>query len=275
MPLVDEASRKDVRQVQKEKALEDMAQGLIAYPLWGALGWQDIKQRYRRSSIGPFWITLSLGVTVAVMGMLYAKLFGQDIHTYLPYLATGMVIWSLISGIVNDSPSVFISSEGIIKQIPMPFGVHAMRMIWRNTIIFFHNMIVVLLVMVLFGVRPGWNILLLPLAVGLIVVNGYWVAIMLGILGARFRDIVQMVANVVQVLFFLTPVMWTAKSIHHKLWILNFNPLYHVLEIVRNTLLGGEIPLLSWAFVVVMAVLGGSLTFWLLTRYRRRIAYWL
>ncbi|EIJ76810.1 MAG: lipopolysaccharide transport system permease protein [Leptospirillum sp. Group II 'C75'] len=129
--------QKIINPIQRKKAIEDIKIGLMSYSLWGALGWQDIRQRYRRSSIGPFWITLSLGVTVTMMGMLYAKLFHQDIHYYVPYLATGMVVWSLVSGIINEAPSVFISSEGIIKQIPMPFGVHAMRMIWRNTIIFF------------------------------------------------------------------------------------------------------------------------------------------
>lgn len=266
---------KDALQIQREKAVEDMKRGFLSYSLWGALGWQDIRQRYRRSSIGPFWITLSLGVTVGTMGYLYAKLFHQDVRVYLPYLSTGMVVWSFVSGIVNESPLVFISSEGIIKQIPMPFGIHAMRMIWRNTIIFFHNMIVVLLVMLIFGVNPGWNILLFPFALALIVMNGYWMAVLLGILGTRYRDIVQMVSNVVQVLFFLTPVMWMTKSIKHKTWILDLNPLYHVLAIVRNTLLGGPVPVSSWGIVLLMTIIGGGLTLLLLTRYRQRISYWL
>ena len=267
--------KKDIGDLQREKALEDMKRGIVSYALWGSLGWQDIRQRYRRSAIGPFWITLSLGLTVTVMGVLYAKLFHQDVHVYLPYLATGMVIWSLLSGIVNESPSVFIAAEGIIKQIPMPFGIHAMRMVWRNTIIFFHNMIVVLLVMIIFGINPGWNFLLFPAALGLVVVNGYWVAILLGILGARYRDIVQMVSNVVQVLFFLTPVMWTARSIQHSAWILDLNPLYHVLEILRNTLLGGKLPVRSWVLVLLMTGLGWMLAFFLLSHFRRRISYWL
>lgn len=237
--LNEEVPPKNIGEIQREKAFDDMKRGLLSYELWGSLGWQDIRQRYRRSVIGPFWITLSLGVTVVVMGILYAKLFHQDVHTYLPYLATGMVVWSLISGIVNESPSVFISAEGIIKQIPMPFGVHAMRMVWRNTIIFLHNMIVIVLVLLIFASNPGWNILLFPLALTLVVLNGYWVSILLGILGTRYRDIVQMVTNVVQVLFFLTPVMWTDRSIQHKTWILDVNPLYHVLVVVRSTLLGG------------------------------------
>ncbi len=257
------------------KAREDIRKSFLSYPLWTTLGWQDIKQRYRRSVLGPFWITLSLGVTVGMMGVLYAKLFHQDIHLYLPYLASGMVVWSLISAFINESATVFIQSEGIIKQVPMPFGIHVLRMIWRNVIIFFHNMVVVVVVMVVFGANPGWKILLFPLAMVLIVLNGYWVGILLGILGTRFRDIVQIVSNVVQILFFLTPVMWMASSIQHQVWILEYNPLYHVFNIARNGLLGGDVPVRSWEIVLLMTVVGWYLAFRLLVRYRSRIAYWL
>lgn len=264
-----------MRSVRVLKAVEDIRNSLLSYPLWLSLGWQDIKQRYRRSALGPFWITLSLGVTVVMMGVLYAKLFKQDIRFYLPYLATGMVIWSLISTMINESATVFIQAEGIIKQIPMPFGIHVLRMIWRNVIIFFHNMLVVLAVMLFFRVNPGWNIFLFPFAVFLIVLNGYGVGILLGILGTRFRDIVQIVASIVQILFFVTPVMWTASSIKNKIWIIQSNPLFHVFNIARNGLLGGAIPWHSWGVVLLMTVLGWGLAFRMLVRYRARIAYWL
>lgn len=256
-------------------AIEDIQKSLSSYQLWVALGWQDIKQRYRRSALGPFWITLSLGVTVVVMGILYAKLFNQNIHFYLPYLATGMVIWSLISTMINESSTVFIHAEGIIKQIPLPFGIHVMRMIWRNVIIFFHNMLVVLGVLLFFGVNPGWDIFLFPIVILLIAINGYWLGLLLGILGTRFRDIVQIVASIVQILFFITPVMWIPSNIKNKIWIVDCNPLYHLFNIARNGLLGGEIPWKSWVVVLLMTLLGWALAFRMLVRYRSRIAYWL
>ena len=263
------------RDLQIKKAIDDINKSFISYHLWGTLGWQDIKQRYRRSALGPFWITLSLGVTVAIMGILYAKLFHQDVRTYLPYLTTGMVIWTLISGILNDSVSVFIQAEGIIKQIPLPFGVNVLRMIWRHTVIFFHNMVVVLIVLFLFRINPGWHVLLFPFAMGLVFINAFWVSLLLGIWGTRYRDIVQIVSNIVQILFFLTPVIWRASTIQNNRWILEFNPLYHFLAIVRNTLIGGVLPAESWAIVMGIMVVGWFLTFLLLVRYRSRIAFWL
>lgn len=257
------------------KAKSDIRNSLFSYPLWTTLGWQDIKQRYRRSSLGPLWITLSLGISVLAMGFLYAKLFHQDIHSYLPFLSVGMVFWALISSLLIESTVVFIGAEGIIKQIPMPFGVHILRMIWKNIIIFLHNMVVVVAVMLFFGVVPGLNLLLFPLCIFLIMANAYWVGILLGILGTRYRDIGQIVASLVQILFFVTPVMWSPGSIQKKVWIMEYNPLFHVMTIARNSLLGGPVSLVSWGVVSGMAVIGWLAAFHLLVRYRGRIAYWL
>ena len=258
-----------------EKATDDIRSSLLAYPLWMTLGWQDIKQRYRRSSLGPLWITLSLAITVLTMGFLYAKLFHQDIHTYLPFLSVGMVFWALISSLITESTTVFIGAEGTIKQIPMTFSIHVLRMIWKNFIIFLHNMVVVVGVMFFFGVNPGFNLLLFPLAVLLIMLNGFWVAILLGIIGTRYRDIAQVVSSIIQILFFITPVMWSPASIQNKLWIMEWNPLFHLMTIARNSLLGGPVSLVSWGVVAAMAALGWGVAFRMLVRYRSRIAYWL
>lgn len=258
-----------------ERARKDILDSLVSRHIWLTLGWLDIKQRYRRSALGPWWITLSLGITVLTMGVLYAKLFKQDIHSYLPFLAIGMVFWNLVSALITESSTVFIAAEGIIKQLPMSFGIHVLRMIWRNVIIFFHNMLVVFGVLLFFGIRPGPSLLLFPLVVILVMANGYWVGILVGILGTRFRDIAQIIASVVQILFFLTPVMWTPASLTHKVWIMEYNPLYHVLAIARNSLTGGAIPYASYGVVFGMTFLGWILAFRFLVRYRSRIPYWL
>jgi ABC-2 type transport system permease protein len=275
--LLEHKGREDfiLQSVAISKAVEDIQKSFLSSSLWLTLGWQDIKQRYRRSVLGPFWITLSLGITILVMGFLYAKLFRQDIRMYIPYLASGMVFWSFISTVINESTTVFIQAEGIIKQIPMPFGIHVLRMIWRNVIIFFHNLVVLAVVMIVFHVIPGRNILLLPMVLFMLVLNSYWIGILLGVLGTRFRDIVQIVASIVQILFFLTPVMWTSSSIQHNVWVVEFNPFYHVFTIARNAVLGGNVPITSWAIVLLMTLVGWAIAFHLLARYRARIAYWL
>src|SRR6476661_5350769 len=74
------------------RARRDLVDGFARRELWAHLGWQDIKQRYRRSVLGPFWITIATGVTAIAMGGLYSKLFKLELSEHLPYVTLGVVI---------------------------------------------------------------------------------------------------------------------------------------------------------------------------------------
>ncbi len=239
------------------------------------LGWSEIRQRYRRSALGPFWLTISTGILVAGMGPLYGRLFGQEVGSYFPFLAIGFIVWQLIASLVNDSGQVFIAAEQYIKQVRMPFTIHVLRMVWRNAIIFAHNFVIVILVLVAFV--PAWNWRLLMALPGLILVliNGIWLALLLGMLCARFRDIPQIVTSIVQVAFFLTPVMWRKEMLGRYQWAADVNPLYHLIEIVRAPLLGQSPTSLSWMVMAMLTFGGFAVTLPLFARYRARIAYWI
>src|SRR5580692_2872750 len=100
---------------------EEIVAGFYAWPVWVIMGWDDIRQRYRRSVIGPFWITLSMGVFILLLGVIYSRLFHTDIATYIPYLAAGIPLWGFISQTTNESCVAFHESGRIIKQIKLPF----------------------------------------------------------------------------------------------------------------------------------------------------------
>src|SRR5438309_10366730 len=87
--------------------------------IWGMLGWDDIRQRYRRSVLGPFWITLSMGIFILLLGVIYSRIFGVDIAVYLPYLTLGYILWGFISQTTMDSCGAFQEGERIIKQIKL------------------------------------------------------------------------------------------------------------------------------------------------------------
>lgn len=254
--------------------LQDVWAGLTAYHVWLITGWQDIKQRYRRSTIGPFWITLSLGITVAAMGVLYARLFHENVTDYIPYLAVGMILWALISSLIMESCSVFIQSDGIIKQIRLPLTVHVLRMVWRNLIIFFHNAVVLIFVYLWFSVAWHWQIVLVPLGLSVLAFNAIWLGLVLGTLSARFRDIPQIIASLTQILFFVTPVLWRTSLLKNHMWIANWNPAYHFIELIRRPLQGQLPSLYSVIFVGVFTVVGWVLALLLFQRFRSRIAYW-
>ena len=261
-------------QTNLSKAVQDIVQGVASVHVWPMLAWQEIRQRYRRSLLGPFWLTISTGALIGAMGPLYAKLFGWNFAAYVPYLAVSYVIWMLLASLINESCMAFISAEGLIKQIQMPLSTHVMRTVWRNLLVFFHNALIIVLVLAFFPPAISWQVLLLPLAVFLVALNGIWMGLLLGMLCARFRDIPQIVQSVVQVAFFLTPVLWRPESLGRYVWTTKWNPLNHLLEIVRAPLIGNPEPLLSWIVVGLQTILGSAVAVMVFARYRARIAYW-
>ena len=256
-------------------ALADLRNGLASVHVWAMLGWQEIRQRYRRSVIGPFWLTLSTAVLVGAMGPLYGRLFGQELSAFFPYLAIGLVVWQFMAAMINDSTQVFLAAEPFIKQIRLPFTVHVLRMLWRNAIIFAHNAVIIALVMAFFPNTWSWSIPLALVGVLALLLNGLWVATLLGALCARFRDIPLVVASLVQVAFFLTPVLWKAETLGRHRWAADINPLFHFIELVRAPLLGTMPSALSWIAVGAVTVAGFLVMIPFFSRFRGRIAYWL
>lgn len=256
------------------RGIKDILDGVRSIYIWPMLGWQDIKQRYRRSVIGPFWLTLSYGAMIAGMGPLYGRLLQQDIGAYLPYLATSFVAWILISTILIDACGAFIGSEGYIKQVKLPLTVYVLRLVWKNVLIFAHNFAIVIIVMLIYPPQLSWTLLLIPVGVLLVALNGVWVGLLLGLLCARFRDLPQVVSSLVQVAFFLTPVMWRQDMLGSKRWVVELNPLYHFLEIVRAPLTSGGDASNSWLAAGLITVVGFTLTLMIFSRFRSRVAYW-
>jgi ABC-type polysaccharide/polyol phosphate export permease len=255
-------------------AIDDIVEGIGSIHVWPALGWQDVKQRYRRSVLGPFWLTISTGVLLSAMGPLYGKLFGQDISSYFLHLAVSFIAWQLFSTYISDACSAFIASEGFIKQVRLPLSVYVLRLVWKNLIIFFHNMLFVVLVVAYFRPPLGFDLLLIPVGLLLFALNALWVGVLLGVISARFRDIPVIIGNVVQVFFFLTPVLWHPAMLGRHAWVVNLNPFYHFIEIIRTPLVAAPIHVVSWAAVLGITVVGFAAIVPFFARYRARIAYW-
>ena len=259
---------------QATLAFIDLVRGAGSRHLWGLLGWQDIRRRYRRSLLGPFWLTISMGVLVGALGTLYGTLLKVEVAEYIPFLAVGFVVWTLIQGVLTDGCTAFINAESIIKQVGLPLSVHVFRVVWRNLLIFFHNAAIFVVVAAIFSVWPGWTGLLVVPGLILLCLNVIWAGLLLGIVSARFRDVPPIVASVVRILFFVTPIIWMPELMPGRAFVLDFNPFYHLVELVRAPLLGQAPGLASWLAVSGFVLGGWLVTFELFRRYRRRIAYW-
>jgi ABC-2 type transport system permease protein len=255
-------------------AVEDLIEGLARWELWSTLGWHDIRQRYRRSIVGPFWLTLSMGFMVAGLAYLYAGPFGQNVENYLPYVATGMIVFSTISSISTEGSMVFIGSASLILQLRAPLSIYIYQMLWRNLLIFAHNVSIYVILLLFAKIDIGWNVLLAFVGLFLVLLNGVWVALLLGGLSARFRDVPPIVSSIMQVAFFLTPIFWTPGALPSRELFVHLNPFYYLIEVVRAPLLGQTPPLFIWLVVIAMNCVGALVAIAFFARYRARIAYW-
>ncbi|WP_289819606.1 ABC transporter permease [Yersinia aleksiciae] len=258
-------------------ALKDIIAAIRRFSLVGMLGWQDVRQRYRRSTLGPFWLTISMGVIIGTIGIVFGSIFRAPLAEFLPFLACGMILWTFFTTVINEGCAGFISAERVIKQLPIPLFVHILRILWRNILILGHNIVILPLVFLVVG-KPLtiYAFLAIP-GFMLTVLNLTWVALVLGILCARYRDLPQIIASLLNVIFYFTPIMWMPHLVPERVgeYILGFNPVFHLINIVRAPLLGQLPEMASWGMALALTVLGWSFALIVYGRYKRRIAYWL
>ena len=239
-----------------------------------ALAFQDIKLRYRGSVLGPFWLTISTVVMVASMGVIYSTLFNISVSTYLPYLAIGLILWGYISAAISEGCQSFLSAEGIIQTVPLPYSVHIYRAVFRNLIVLAHSLVIIPLILLIFQLPVGWRVLEIVPALILYAINGVWISIFFGMLSARYRDVPPIVANFTQVLFFLTPVIYPDSLLGNWRAVADLNPAFAAIDVVRAPLLDVATSTYSWPMLLVTTTAGCLGTFIIFARFRARIAYW-
>jgi lipopolysaccharide transport system permease protein len=257
------------------RAVRDLREAAVQWRLCWTLAWLDIKLRYRGSMLGPFWLTLSTAVMVAAMGGIYAGLFHVNLQEYLPFLVLSLVLWGFLGALVGDACVGYTALEGMIRSVRMPFTLYAARIVVRNVLVLAHNLLVVVAVFAIFATWPGVAGLLALPGFALWLVDAFALTILLGALCARFRDIPPIVGSVLQMAFFVTPVIWKPELAGaDRQWLLPFNPFFDLLGIVRAPLLG-EVPSAEqWGLALLYSVALCGAAWLLFARVRGRIAFW-
>ncbi|MCC8391809.1 ABC transporter permease [Paraburkholderia sp. MMS20-SJTR3] len=255
-------------------SLLDLKQSLASWRLWTLLGWLEIRQRYARSRVGPFWLTISMGVMITSLGVVYGTLFGQKMNEYLPFLASSIVLWGLFSQSVNEGSVAYISGASYIRQVPTPKLIFILQVIWRNLIVVAHNFVIVIGLLAIYGVK-SWEAL--PMFIpGLLVylLNVMWIAMTVGLLSARFRDLPQIISALLQVAFYVTPIIFRPEALNRFAFIVEWNPLAYLIEIVRAPLIGQMPSMVAWQVTIGMAVIGWPIALLMTGRYLKRLPYW-
>ena len=256
---------------------KDVLNGLSKSRLALYLAISDIRQRYRRSSLGPFWITISTGVMISCIGFIFGGLFKTPMAEFLPFLTIGLIAWTFISSTLVESTTVFVSSESIIKQLPLPLSIHVARMVFRNVYIFFHNLIIYPIVCFIFNKSVSFFTLLFIPGFIILLLNLLWMSLFLSIVCSRFRDLTQIVNSLLQVIFYITPIIWLPSLLpaRAKVMVLDFNPFYHLIEIIRLPLLSQPPTAYNWLVSISLIFIGWSVSLLFFNKYRNRIPYWL
>jgi lipopolysaccharide transport system permease protein len=257
-----------------ERALADLRDGLSQWRLALALARLDLRNRYRGSVLGPLWMSLSSLIMLIGLGLLYGALFKLKLSDYLPHLAVSLIVWQWIAGFINDSCATLTSAEGVIRQMRLPYTLHALRVAFRNTFVAAHSLPLIPLVFLVFGQLPGPEAFLAIPGFVLIGINMVAAGLLLGMVCARFRDIPPIVANAVQLAFFVTPILWKPELLGNATMWMALNPFYALLETVRGPLVEGGGAPLAWLAAVFYTALNVGLAGLLFARFRSRIAFW-
>lgn len=259
---------------QARMAWNDLADGLKAHRVWSQLARMDIKQRYRRSILGPFWITLTMIIWITAIGPLYSQLLGVGSRGFIPYLAMGMITWGLISGVILDGAAAFVTAENLVRSVKLPYTVHILRVLHRNLVIFAHNLVAFIPFMIFLGIWPQWEWLVAIPGVFVILLAALPTAFLLGTLSARYRDLQQMIASIVQLSFFLTPIFWHRELLKDRVYIADNNPFQVLLELVRRPIVEGIPSWPTYARALLLLVVLYAISAPFFARYRRRLAFW-
>jgi ABC-type polysaccharide/polyol phosphate export permease len=250
--------------------------GARHWRVWHIIGSRDLRQRYVRSVLGQFWVVLSTGVMIGVMSGVWSLLWNEPLNVLMPFIGTGIVIWTYISQVILDCTTIFTVHNDLYRNQRMNFSVSVYSVIYKNTMLFAHSLLIVVALIVIF--RIPVNVYDLQIIPGLLItwISMLWAGYLIAMICVRYRDIIQLISSWMFVLFMITPVLWRPDFLSAEYhFLIDWNPIAQFLELLRNPLLGEPVSAFAWISTGTIAVLGGLLAAPLIGRYERRVIYWI
>lgn len=255
-------------------AWDDFKAGALRYELWYALAITDIVLRFRASVLGPFWLTLNTLIFALTLGFIFSTVFKIELEDYLPYLSTGLMIWTLMSSLVLEATNLFKINGAFVRNVKLPISTYIFQVLMKNLIIVLFHLPVTLIVLAYFGKFTqinGFTLLLNYCILIFIMMN---VTIIISLIAARFVDVEPIIQAVLQVIFLGTPIIWSVEAMTERAHFVDFNPVYHLVEAVRAPLLGQPIADITWIALATIMVGTSILAAAIYTKFYHRIAYW-
>ena len=242
------------------------------------LGWQDVVKKYKRSFLGPFWITISMLIMTFTISIIFGQIFKISLSDYIPFISIGIILWNFISTSIREGCSCFINYSILIKQLSLPLYLYIFRLIWKNLIILIHNIIIFPLITLFFGNSVYLISIMSIIGIMILILNLVWICTLLAIICTRYRDIEQIINNILQIIFYITPIIWMPNLLEKKskfICLIKLNPFNNFIQIIRYPLLGYIPEMYNWIISIFFLILGFSITIYYYNIYKNKITYWI
>lgn len=256
-------------------AFNDLAGSVVRLPLALRLAMDDIHGKYRRTVLGPLWIVLAQAASVAGFLLVFSGLFKLDPEVYAVYLAAGFPVWALISTTMSDMPVAFIGAKGFIESFGLPWLVHIWRRRIGNASVVVRQLVILFAVMAWLQKKPTVEMLSAIPALFILTIAATGFGILLAMFGARYRDLQPAMQMIAGFLFMFSPVMWHREQLTDNQWVVEYNPLYYFIRVLRDPLLGKLPPTEIWVGTAAGAVLLFVIGCLAYLVGRRRLYHWL
>jgi ABC-type polysaccharide/polyol phosphate export permease len=256
-------------------AIADFAGAILRIPLAFRLASADIAARYQRTVLGPLWLTLGQAAGVVGFVLLFSQIFQTDDTSYPIYLAAGIPVFALITSFLADMPTSFIAAKGYLEAYDMPWLVHVFRRAFTYLIVFFHQMVVYVVLMAIMDVPLTPLMAYAPLGLLIVMVGGTGIGLFFAVVASRYRDVTPLLSVVTSFMFVFTPVFWSRANITANTFIVELNPIYYALEIIRRPLLGQAVPQEFWMGTSIGAGVCLTLGLAAFAIGRRRLYHWI
>lgn len=257
-------------------ALRDFTDAFKYWRIAWLIGSFDIRRRYRRSRIGQFWLTLATGIFISALGLFWGLLLKVELSNFFPFVALGIVTWNFISSTITEGSNAFVSAERYIRELALPKTLYVWVVLIRNSIVFLHNLPVVVLVFAVYPPPFEPTAFLSVFGFALLLIFLFFLVLLIAVVSLRFRDMPNIIASLIQISFFVSPIIWQTEMMPQLLQrALILNPFAVFLVICRDPILGRPVPIEYWPVAIAMTVAVGLASVWMFMRFRKRIPYWL
>lgn len=262
-------------QTPSRLAWADIVQSLILWRRWLYLANVDIAARYRRSVIGPFWITLTNAFMLTCIGFTFSRLWQGNAEGYMSYFGVSYLVWNMISTLISEATDTYIEAAPFIQNYQTNKMLWVLRIVCRNLIILGHMVPIYIVLALLYPLFKTEAFLYFFAALPLFIVQCIWMTAITAALSTRFRDVKRLVGLIIYLVFLVTPIIWKVETLKSQSWVYELNPMYYVIELFRNPLLGKFSSPLVWEVNIALAFVGCALAFFLHRFTVRRLFYWL